>query len=96
MSEINTGDKVKAKGIVGECDKTRAILEVSGIVKGFEGVNDQIVVIQSHYGKLHYMHRWQCRKLVKYKKCDECKGYGVRLSPPVNCSKCNGSGKVKV
>lgn len=104
MSEIKVGDKIKAGGHLMDM-KTGA---VSYYPEGIKGTVLKVIEYTLHVecytpmgiNQIFHCSRLQCRKLVKVKKCEKCKGLGCYQRgtglETWECDKCNGKGKVKV
>ena len=110
MSEIKVGDKVRVRSVsVGSISNFPFVEHCAeGMVSEISG---GVLKVKFPHAE-QWWHRWQCRKLVKVRKCDECGGEKTTFitgqSSNLNtgnidyfpikiaCQKCHGTGKVKV
>jgi len=98
MSEIKVGDRVRVFMIRHHTSADNFIGEVVEIINCSAVKVKEIINLTLPSKIIHtpcwIVHRKQCRKLVKVKKCDRCKGSGLRDNGLL-CYKCNGAGKIK-
>jgi hypothetical protein len=105
MSEIKVGDIVKVYS-VDAISRNHREYECRCVVTHESGT-DCLSVRSLCCISEKLVHRKQCRKLVKVKKCDVCSGdgnllnkfhrkYAGILTEIIECPNCKGKGKVKV
>ncbi len=88
MTEIKVGDKVSVSGyaeLIQRFERGHYPAYVYcdndyGIVDCMESEEDSSIIVKMNgtYAGLYEVHRKQCRKLVKMRKCDECRGSGTK------------------